>query len=94
MLSCQLLTSISCLISLISAFRDVKNLLQIIIFFFFFFFLFLFFLFLFLVSRRSFTLVADYLVILVKYIIIIIIIIRELNMLLAAECQVHKHLLV
>ena len=32
----------------------------------------LFFLFLFLVSRRSFTLVADYLVILVKYIIIII----------------------
>ena len=35
MLSCQLLTSISCLISLISAFRDVKNLLQIIIFFFF-----------------------------------------------------------
>ena len=66
-------TSISCLKSLISAFRDVKNLLQIIIFFFF-FFLFLFFLFLFLVSRRSFTLVADYLVILVKYIIILILI--------------------
>ena len=68
LLSCQLLTSISCVISLILAFHDVKNLLQI----YFFFVVVLVFPILFLVSRRSFTLVADYLVILVKYIIIII----------------------
>ena len=52
-----------------------KILLQIIIYIFFVFV----FLFLFLVSRRSFTLVADYLVILVKYIIIIITFERDLN---------------
>ena len=58
MLSCQLLTSASCLKSLISAFHDFENLIYIFYFFFC--------LLLFLVTRISFTLVVDYLVILVK----------------------------
>ena len=51
------------------AFHDVKSLLQI--YFFFVVVVVVVFPILFLVSRRSFTLVADYLVILVNYIIII-----------------------
>ena len=54
MLSCQLLTSISCLISLISAFRDVKNLLQLIIYIYIYIYFVFVFVFVFPISVLSF----------------------------------------